>query len=635
MRIWGKRKKMVVICCDAFLIAFSYYFAFLIRFEMNFSPAYFFTILYTLPLVIIIKLGNFFHFGLYRGIWRFASMDDLLAIIKAISVSSLLIILSLYLLNRFSGYPRSVFFIDWLLLIVLIGGFRFSIRILKEIKYFNNHDGKRVLIVGAGEAGELILREMLRNKDLTYNPVGLIDDDPEKIGLAIHGVKVLGDKTYIPVLAAKQGVEEIIISIPSAGGSQLRSIIQQCLKTNIKFKTLPSLAEIIDGRAFINQIREVNVEDLLGREPVKIDLSSTTEEIRGKAVLVTGAGGSIGSELCRQIAKLFPEYLLLFEHSENSLFYLDKEIKEISPGVQSIPLLADVTNKEQTTRILKQYRPDIIFHTAAHKHVPLNELNPIEVIRNNVLGTKYIADAAMATEVEKFVLISTDKAVKPVNFMGTSKRLCEQYISGISLNTAVKFLSVRFGNVIASNGSVIQIFREQIKKRKPITITDPRMTRYFMTIPEAVQLVLQAANLGKGGEIFILDMGKPINIYELAKTLISLLGLEPGKDIKFVFTGLRPGEKLFEELYDRKIEKLIPTLHEKIFLIERNNYSRFNSWTKHIDDLEQIVNDFDEEQLMEKIAEMMPSFTINRRLNHDFIPKQIETDSVRDAMVLA
>jgi FlaA1/EpsC-like NDP-sugar epimerase len=562
-------------------------------------------------------------------------MDDLLATIKAISVSSLLIILSLYLLNQFSGYPRSVFFIDWLLLIVLIGGFRFSIRLLKELKYFTNREGKRVLIVGAGEAGESILREMLRNKILAYNPIGLIDDNPEKIGLKIHGVKVLGDKTKIPTLVEQHRIEEIIISIPSATRSQLGSIIQQCLKTNIKFKTLPSLMEMIDGQVSINQIREINVEDLLGREPVKIDLNSIKEEISEKVVLVTGAGGSIGAELCRQISKLSPACLLLFEHSENSLFYLDKELKEVSPTVRSVPLLADVTNRGQTKRILKQYQPDIIFHAAAHKHVPLNELDPIEVIRNNVIGTKYIADAAIETRAEKFVLISTDKAVKPINFMGTSKKICEQYISGISQNTSVKYLGVRFGNVIASNGSVIQIFREQINKRKPITITDPRMTRYFMTIPEAVQLVLQAANLGKGGEIFILDMGKPINIYELAKTLISLLGLEPEKDVKFVFTGLRSGEKLFEELYDRKIEKLIPTRHEKILLIERNDHFHFNGWAKHIEELEQIMNDFDEGQIREKIAEIISSFTIDQHPTHNFIPEQIEADSARDAMVLA
>lgn len=572
-------------------------------------PSHFFSImLATFPLVMAIRMASFWYFGLYRGMWRFASMDYLLSIIKAISVSSILIILCLYLINQFLGYPRSIFFIDWLLLIVLIGGSRFSLRFFKEIRLSNDRDGKRVLVVGAGEAGETILREMIRNEHLGYNPIGLIDDDPSKIGSKIHGIKVLGDKTKIPVMVNRHGIDEIIISIPSATGSQIKCIIDQCSKTKAKFKTLPSLSEIINDQVSVNQIRDLDVEDILGREPVKIDINSIKEGICGKSVLVTGAGGSIGQELCRQIANLNPERLLLFDHGENSLFYIDKELKETFPILRSIPLLADVTNKEQTRQILRQFRPEIIFHTAAHKHVPLVEINPVEGIRNNVLGTKNIADAAIECKVDKFVFISTDKAVRPVNFMGVSKKIAEQYISGISQNNSVKFLSVRFGNVIGSTGSSFRIFREQINNGKPITITDPRATRYFMTVSEAVQLVLQAANFGKGSEIFILDMGKPINIYELAKTMIFLSGKEPGKDVDIVFTGLRSGEKLSEELFDDSYEKLVPTDHKKIYAVRQENACDFTVLFENIYELENMVSRLDETQIVNKIFEMVPDF---------------------------
>jgi FlaA1/EpsC-like NDP-sugar epimerase len=611
INFWSNRKRIIVICCDIFLIAFSYYFSFMIRFEMDIPSPFFLTMLTTLPLVIIIRFGSFWYFGLYRGMWRFASIDDLLSIIKAISAGSVLIILFLYLINQFLGYPRSIFFIDWLMLIILVGGFRFSIRLLKEISHVNNRDGKRVLIVGAGEAGEIILREMIRNKEIKYNPIGLIDDDPSKIGSKIHGIKVLGDRTKIPAMVNRHGIDEIIISIPSARGSQIKCIIEQCVKTKAKFKTLPSLSEIINDQVSVNQIRDLDVEDILGREPVKIDINSIKEGIYGKSVLITGAGGSIGQELCRQIANLNPEILLLFEHGENSLFYIDKELKETFPNLRSIPLLADVTNKEQTRKILRHFRPDIIFHAAAHKHVPLVEINPTEGIRNNVLGTKNIADAAIDSKVDKFVFISTDKAVRPVNFMGVSKKIAEQYISGISQNNSVKFLSVRFGNVIGSTASSFRIFREQINNGKPITITDPRATRYFMTVSEAVQLVLQAANFGKGSEIFILDMGKPINIYELAKTMILLSGKEPGKDVEIVFTGLRLGEKLSEELFDDSCENLVPTEHKKIYSVRKENSCDFNVLFENIYELENMVSSLDETQIVNKICEIVPDFRKN------------------------
>ena len=596
--LWRYRKRIVVLCGDIFLAALSYTLAFLIRFEMGIPPPYLSTMWNTLPWIVILRSVTFWYFGLYRGLWRFASIEDLLSIVKATSASSVFILLYFYLIHHMSGYPRSVFFIDWLILTLLLGGSRFSLRLLREVKHLNDRGGKRVLIVGAGEAGENILREMIRNSDLDFNPVGLVDDDPAKRGSKIHGIRILGNRTDIPMLVTRHRIDEIIISIPSATGSQMRSIIEECSKTKARFKTVPSLPEIINGEASLSQIRDVYVEDMLGREPVQIQTGRIQEAIAEKRVLVTGAGGSIGRELCRQIAGFAPEHLLLFERAENSLFYVDKELRESFPGIHITPILADVANQKQTVEVFRQCRPHIVFHAAAHKHVSLMERTPLEAIRNNVLGTKYAADAAVETGVDKFLLISTDKAVKPINFMGMSKKIAEEYIAGISTLNSVRFLSVRFGNVIGSTGSSFRIFREQIRAGGPITVTDPRATRYFMTIPEAVQLVLQALSLGRGGEIFVFDMGKPINIYELAKTMVLLSGLELMRDVEITFTGLRPGEKLSEELFDPEAEELVSTEHGKINMIRRKGPCNFNSLLEHISKLERCVDCLDSVKLV-------------------------------------
>ena len=601
----GDKKSLIVICLDLLLIVFCYFFAFMIRFEMDIPRIFFLMMLKTLPIVILLRLSCFWLFGLYRGMWRFASIEDLFSVLKATSTSSILIVLILYLINQFSGYPRSVFFIDWLLLVILVGGFRFSIRLSKEITPFNGAVGKRTLIVGAGSAGESILREMIRSKKQYYNPTGLIDDDPSKRGLKLHGIPVLGNREVIPEVVKTYGIEEIIISIPSAIGTQIKKIIDQCAKSGVKFKTIPTLAEIIDGKVSVNQIREVQMEDLLGRETVEIDLDRIKEEFAGKKILVTGAGGSIGRELCKQISRFHPEQLILFDHAESSIFYINRDLRVNFPSLNRVPLVADVIDKKSTNRILEMYKPHVIFHAAAYKHVPLMELNPGEAVRNNVLGTKVIADLAMEHNVDKFIFISTDKAVKPKNFMGATKRVGELYVASLAQANSTRFMSVRFGNVIGSTGSVVRLFKEQIQKGGPVTVTHPEVSRFLMTIPEAVQLILQAASMGQGGEIFVLDMGKPIKIMDLAKTMIRLSGFEPEKDIPIVITGLRPGEKLEEELFDEKNERLKSTGHKKIYVVESPNHIDYRLVTSTLNDLEMSIQTLDEKELIEKFQKLV------------------------------
>jgi len=437
-----------------------------------------------------------------------------------------------------------------------IGGFRFAIRLSKEILHSDRDKGKRILIVGAGDAGESIIREMNKNGNLNYNPVGLIDDDPKKNGQRLHGVKVLGNREAIPEVVKTYSIDEIVISIPSASNAEIKDIIEYCIKSGAKFKTIPALSELMDDKVSVSQIRDVQMEDLLGRDPVEIDLERIKDEFMGKRVLVTGGGGSIGRELCKQISRYNPEKLILFDHNENSVFYTHRELSTEFPNLDCVPVVADVSDKKLTSQILETYQPQIIFHAAAHKHVPLMQVNVAEVVRNNVLGTKTISDLAIHNNVDKFIFISTDKAVNPTNFMGATKRFGEQYVQSLNETNHTKFMSVRFGNVIGSTGSVARLFKEQIQLGRPVTVTHPKISRFLMTIPEAVQLILEAASIGHGGEIFVLDMGEPIKIMDLARTMIRLSGYEPDKDIPIIITGLRAGEKMEEELFDRNSETL-------------------------------------------------------------------------------
>jgi len=599
------KKKLMVVCLDLLLVSFCYFLAFMIRFEMQIPPQFFLMMIETLPIVILLRLGCFWVIGLYKGIWRFASTEDLVLILKASSTSSLLIVFTLYLINQFSGYPRSIFFIDWLLVVIFIGGLRFSIRLSREIIHSNNQVGKRTLIVGAGSAGESILREMIKDGKSQYNPVCLIDDDPAKKGLKLHGIKVLGNREDIPTIVKNYNIEEIIISIPSANNTQIKEVIDLCIKSGVKFNTIPTLTEIIDGSVSVSQIREVQMDDLLGREPLEVEMERIREEFVGKRVLVTGGGGSIGKELCKHISKFDPEKLVLFDHNENSVFYTNRELRIDFPSLNCIPIVADVSDRKSVNRILERYKPHVIFHAAAHKHVHLMELNTYEVVRNNVLGTKVIADLAIEHDIDKFIFISTDKAVKPSNFMGATKRVGELYVASLAQTNSTKLMSVRFGNVIGSTGSVVRLFKEQIQQGKPVTVTNAEASRFLMTIPEAVQLILQAASMGKGGEIFVLDMGKPIKIIDLARTMISLAGYVPNKDIPIFITGLKHGEKLTEELYDKENESLNQTDHKKIFVVKTINHVNYKEVIDTLNELESSLQGLREEALMDKFQNII------------------------------
>ncbi|UCD84907.1 MAG: polysaccharide biosynthesis protein [Deltaproteobacteria bacterium] len=560
----------------------------------------------TLPLVIIIRLSTFYYFKLFRGIWKYASINDLKIIFQAVTSGSILIVFGITYIFHFYGFPRSVFIIDWLLVMLLVGGSRFAYRLFQEIYPFERIKGKKVLIIGAGDAGEMILREIRNNPKIQLNPVGFIDDDPKKRDLRIRDIPVLGTINELETIAVGKGIEEIIIAIPSTSGKQMRKIIRKCRDAGVKFKTIPGIGDLINGRVNINEIREVNEADLLRREVVEIDSEKIATEITQRNILVTGACGSIGSELCRQICRLKPQRLILFDKAENGLYHMEWELQESFPKVEIIPLVGDILDQVRVSRVLEEFRPEIIFHSAAYKHVPMMESNPLEAIKNNLLGTRNIALACEQYRVAKMVLISTDKAVNPCNIMGASKRGAELFVQCMSQNGVTKFVTVRFGNVLNSDGSVVPRFKRQIATGGPVTVTHPEIYRYFMTIPEAAQLVLQAGSMGQGGEIFILDMGEPIKIVELAEDLIALSGLKSGEDIEIIFTGLRPGDKLYEELLNPG-EVIKPTYHKKIMIAEGAavNDERLK---RMISELEELTQLNDTKCTIDKLKEIVPEF---------------------------
>jgi FlaA1/EpsC-like NDP-sugar epimerase len=463
--------------------------------------------------------------------------------------------------------PRSVLILDGVFCFMLMGGVRFATRACREQfsprPFSRRQTDKRVLIVGAGDAGQVIVREMRSSHQLQMQLVGFVDDDPHKRNTQIFGVKVLGTQSELAEIVHDEKIDEVIIAIPSASGSQVKAIVERCRAMNVKFRTLPSVADLIDGSVSVQLLRDVSLEDLLGRKPISLDQVQINSYLKGKRVLVTGAGGSIGSEICRQLVRFNPAKLILFDNAETPLFLIEQEISESHPYVPLVPIIGDVRNSSRIEVIFDEQMPQVVFHAAAYKHVPMMENNPAEAVINNVRGTKLLADAADAFGVETFVMVSTDKAVNPTNVMGASKRAAELYVQSLALRSKTCFVTTRFGNVLGSNGSVIPTFREQIRKGGPVTVTHPEVTRYFMTIPEASQLVLQAGSMGQGGEIYLFDMGQPVKIIDLAEELIRLSGLQPHEDIEIVYTGLRPGEKLYEELLLAQ-EGTLPTHHEKI-----------------------------------------------------------------------
>ena len=567
-----------------------------------------------LPVALAIYLAAFGLFRLYRCAWRFAGLEMLWGIVCANTIGVAgLVMVQLVLDGR--TFPRSVLVMVWVGGIVLTGAERVLLRVLSVVRRHGipslqmirgDVSQKRAVILGAGSDGVAVLRTVRDDPELRYSVVGFLDDDAGKHGQQIHGIDVLGPIEDVKRIAEEYAVDELLIAMPSASRERLRRVVELCQGTNLRFKTLPALTDLLTGRATVKEIRDVDINDLLGRPPVRLDDDQIAAFIRGRVVMVTGAGGSIGSEMCRQIARFEPRQLLLVEQAEPSLFQVDCELRRSFPAIDLVPRIADIADRGRMEALFREYRPSAVFHAAAHKHVPMMELNPGEALKNNIRGTRTVADAAHAAGVDKFVMISTDKAVNPTSIMGCSKRVAEMYIQGLSARSKTQFVTVRFGNVLGSSGSVIPIFREQIARGGPVTVTHPEMVRYFMTIPEAAQLVLQAASMGRGGEIFVLDMGEQVKIVDLAREMITLSGFRPDVDIRIVFTGLRPGEKLYEELA-MDGENVARTAHPKVG-IWQNVPIDWDTTVRQIDALLADADGLDRAETRRRLKEIVPEF---------------------------
>lgn len=621
---------IIIVCIDIILLCASWYGAFLLRFNFSIPVEYSRMAVTLLPFVILIKIIVFYFLNLYRGMWRYTSLVDLFNIIKASVLSTLTIICFVIFTHGLRGFARSVFIIDCVSTILFISGSRVCLRLYFEMisegglngsliyKFLGRgrkiKDAINLLIIGAGNTGEKIFREILNNPRLSYNVVGFLDDDYGKQKKRIHGVPVMGRIDEIKYIAEKLNAHEILIAVPSASSSEMRTIVEQCKQTGLPFKTLPGIGELIDGKVTVNAIRDVAYRDLLGRKVVHMKEDLIGQYIQQKRVLVTGAGGSIGSELCRQICRFNPQTLILFDQAESSLYDIDLELRKNFPHIKIVPLLGDIRNRERLVRAFDEHRPHNIFHAAAYKHVPMLEIQPWEAILNNIDGTRNLIDIAEQFQVERFVLVSTDKAVRPTNIMGATKRITEllaqgQGCDGRDGRAVTRFITVRFGNVVGSVGSVVPLFKKQIKQGGPVTITHPDVTRYFMTIPEASQLILQAGAMGDGGEIFILKMGKPVKIVDMARDMIRFSGLEPDKDIKIEYIGLRPGEKLYEELITSG-EDIVPTEHKKIMVLKSTPCEQ-NKLNGNIDRLLETAKTQDEEKIRIMLKEIVPEYMPN------------------------
>jgi FlaA1/EpsC-like NDP-sugar epimerase len=599
-------RRTLIITAHLALWAAAVLLAFLLRFDFEIPPSYAKLLAFWLPVLLGCRIVAFHRYGLFRGLWRYTGARDLISIVKATTIGTVLLIGALIATSN--AVPRSIVAIEWLNAIVLIGGSRFAFRTLRRRGTAHPVDGEhcrhRILIVGAGDAGEMLLREIQRNQSARYHPVGFVDDDHGKLGEHIHGVRVRGRVSDLPRLAVELKVDEVVIAVPSASGAQMRRIVEECKAADVRFKTIPGIDHLIDGRVTVNQLRDVAIEDLLGRDPVELDMEAISQELKGHVVMVSGAGGSIGSEICRQLCRFAPSALLLVERAENNLFNIHRELQAKHPESTLVPCIADVSDGARMEALFTQHGPTVVFHAAAHKHVPMMEWNSGEAIKNNVLGTKTLADTADRFGVHRFVMISTDKAVNPTSVMGVSKRVAEIYVQALSQRSRTRFVTVRFGNVLGSAGSVIPIFKEQIAAGGPVTVTHPEMQRYFMTIPEASQLVLQAGAMGHGGEIFILDMGEPVKIADLARDLITLSGFKPDVDIELKFTGVRPGEKLFEEL-SVNAESAEKTRHPKIF-VGRFRPSHWDMLQRQLRELGELADR--PKEVRKKFAEIVPEF---------------------------
>ncbi|MGD9677275.1 MAG: polysaccharide biosynthesis protein [Vulcanibacillus sp.] len=615
------KRYIFLLTIDAIIIGIVILLTYFLHFEFQIDEKYYEYIPFILLMQYITIFFFFTRYRLYKKVWQYASIGELIAVINAVVLSEAIFFIFHKTISYFYpvfSIPNSLYIIFCLLIILAIGGSRLIWRVFRDNYLRIQSNQKRALIVGAGNAGALIVKELVHSKYSDIYPIAFIDDDITKKNLEILGLKVVGTRDDINKVVGKLNIDEIIIAIPSAPKSEISKIVNICKDTRINTKILPSVSDIINGKISINMIRNVNLEDLLGRETVKVNLNEIMGYVNKKIVLVTGAGGSIGSELSRQIANYSPSTLLLLGHGENSIYDIELELKKDYPILKIISIIADVQDKQRIESIFELYKPNVVFHAAAHKHVPLMENNPIEAIKNNVFGTKNVAECANKYKANQFVLVSTDKAVNPTSIMGTTKKIAEMFVQFLSQTSETKFVVVRFGNVLGSRGSAVPIFKKQIELGGPITITHPDMVRFFMTIPEAVQLVIQAGALAKGGEVFVLDMGKPIKIEDLANDLIRLSGLEPVIDIEVVYTGIRPGEKLYEEILTNE-EGIVATKHNRIFVSNSQNVNKrelFNNIRK----LEYLINNKINSSCSEiknLLFQIVPSYKINKQSDKD------------------
>lgn len=584
--VFESRRRAFFLALDALIAAFSYLAAFLLRFEGKIPPEHFIGLITMLPFVVVLRAICFVYFGLYQTLWQYLGIQELIAIVKASTVGTLLIPLIPFFFNL-DYQPRSTLIIDWILLNGMLGGTRVLFKMTAEkLRKPHLSQKKNVLIIGAGDTGELLAREFIKRPGLGYRAIGFLDSDPQKIGIRIHGVKVLGKSSQLAQVARVKKLDEVIIALSQASGGEIKEIVHQCRDLHVVCRIVPQTSSLLSPQILPTRLRPVDISDILGRDLVQIDLAGIQDFFRDKRVIITGAGGSIGSELAKTLYQTHASELVLIDNSENNLYEIETDLQRKPSEIEIKGYMADVTHAEEMEKIIQKHKPHVIYHAAAHKQVPLVENHFNQGILNNVLGTKTVADLALQYKIQSFVLISTDKAIRPKSIMGATKRIAELYIQ--SLNGAeTRFLAVRFGNVFDSKGSVVPLFKKQIAEGGPITITHPNVTRYFMDISEAVFLILQATTLGSDSEIFVLDMGEPVKIFDLANSLIQLMGFTPNS-IPIQFTGLRPGEKLVEELR-LDGEQAVPTKHKKI-KIWKSEANRRNDITREVETLIQLTH---------------------------------------------
>lgn len=602
--------KLGLAVSDAILLNLTVLLALYLRFEAHVPAQY--LLLYGTYLALgrtLLGLGVFWLGGLYRSLWRYASVEELLLVLRVVTLNA--IPFGVVIFGRLvPGFPRSVVVLAWIFDLLAVAGVRFLARVLRRASAYTRGKAppevRRVLVVGAGEAGSLVVRELYRHEELRYHPVGFVDDDPSKQGMRIAGVAVLGTRADLPRLIRTHRIHEVIIAMPSVRAAVVREITEACGGL-ARLRIVPGVYELIGGQVSISQIRDVEPVDLLNRRPVEIALEEVAAYLRDQVVLITGAGGSIGSELARQVARYQPGRLVLLGNEENSIYEIEGELRQTQPGVALEPVIANIRDAPRMQQVFSQYRPAVVFHAAAHKHVPLMELHPDEAIKNNVTGTRIVAECALRYGTRRFVLISTDKAVNPTSVMGASKRVAEQICQHLS-GRSCQFMAVRFGNVLGSRGSVVPLFKDQIQRGGPVTITHPDMVRFFMTIPEAVALVIQAGAIGQGGEVFVLDMGEPMKIVDLARNLIRLSGLEPDRDVEVVFTGVRPGEKLYEEILTAE-EGTTATRHARIFQAMGGTQTPGERFFADLTLLEQLAEEGDDSEIRRQLTALVPSYT--------------------------